>query len=63
MKLIYSIRISEKPVIFGDGTQGRDFIYVEDTARASLLAMKNRIPGESYNVRTSKKLISTQYFA
>ena len=34
-KFIDSIRNGKKPVIFGDGTQRRDFIYVEDTARAS----------------------------
>ena len=53
-KFIDSIRNGKKPVIFGDGTQRRDFIYVEDTARASVLAMKNGIPGEAYNVGTGK---------
>ena len=31
----------EKPVIEGTGEQTRDFIYVEDTARAFILAYEN----------------------
>ena len=53
-KFIDSIRSGKKPVIFGDGTQRRDFIYVDDAAKASVLAMKNGVPGESYNVGTGK---------
>jgi UDP-glucose 4-epimerase len=53
-KFIDSIRNGKKPVIFGDGTQRRDFIYVDDTARASVLALKNGTPGGAYNVGTGK---------
>ena len=53
-KFINSIRNEKKPIIYGDGTQRRDFIYVDDTVMASVLAMKNGIPGESYNVGTGK---------
>ena len=53
-KFIDAIRNNKKPIIFGDGTQSRDFIYVEDSAKASVLAMKNGTPGEAYNVGTGK---------
>ena len=53
-KFIDSIRNGKRPVIFGDGKQKRDFIYVDDTAKASLLAMKNGTPREAYNVGTGK---------
>ena len=53
-KFIDSIRNGKRPVIFGDGTQRRDFIYVDDTAKASVLEMKNGTPGGSYNVGTGK---------
>ena len=38
--------------IFGDGTQSRDFIYVKDTAAASIAAYEKGKTGESYNVGT-----------
>jgi UDP-glucose 4-epimerase len=38
--------------IFGDGTQSRDFIYVKDTAAASIAAYENGRAGESYNIGT-----------
>ena len=40
--------------IFGDGTQSRDFIYVKDTAAASITAYEHGRAGESYNVGTGK---------
>ena len=38
--------------VFGDGTQSRDFIYVKDTAAASIAAYKHGKAGESYNIGT-----------
>lgn len=39
----------EIPIIFGDGEQTRDFVYVDDIARANLLAIKNG-SGEIINI-------------
>lgn len=33
-------------VIYGDGTQTRDFVYVEDVAEANLLAAREDLPGQ-----------------
>ena len=51
-RFITDLQNGRTPVIFGKGEQSRDFIYVEDTARASVLAMERGIPGESYNIGT-----------
>ena len=51
-KFIEDIRNGKRPVIYGDGKQSRDFIYVRDTAIATVLAMKNGKPWEAYNVGT-----------
>ena len=41
----------DSPVIFGDGEQERDFVYVGDVAQANLMAIEKRIQG-AYNVGT-----------
>ena len=38
------------PVIFGDGAQTMDFVYVEDVARANVLAAAADVCGETFNV-------------
>jgi len=57
-KFISDIRGGRKPVIYGDGTQRRDFIYVEDVAFASVLALERGKPWEIYNVGTG---VSTDF--
>jgi len=42
---------NEIPVIYGNGSQTRDFVYVGDVARANLLALKDN-KSETYNVGT-----------
>lgn len=45
----------EIPVIFGDGEQTRDFVYVKDVAQANLAAMNAELVGDMpriYNVST-----------
>jgi UDP-glucuronate 4-epimerase len=36
--------------VYGDGTQSRDFTYVQDAVAATILAMHNAPPGAIYNV-------------
>ena len=42
----------EPPVIFGDGGQSRDFVYVGDIADATVLAAQKDVAGETFNVGT-----------
>lgn len=43
----------ESPIIYGDGNHIRDYVYVEDVARANLLALESEVEGFSvYNVGT-----------
>lgn len=40
------------PLIFGDGKQSMDFVYVDDVARANLLAAQSEVTDEVFNVGT-----------
>jgi len=55
-KFLERIKQNKSPIIFGDGTQIRDFIYVEDVAMANLLAMKNNVSGLLVNIGMGKAI-------
>ena len=47
----------ESPTIFGDGSQSRDFVNVEDVVRANMLAMESKAAvGETFNVATGRSV-------
>lgn len=50
MKVLDRIFAGERPVVFGDGTQVYDFIYVEDAAEANILGMKADCADENFNI-------------
>lgn len=49
-KILDRIDRSERPQVFGDGSQKFDFVSVEDIAKCNVLAMKAQTSGQSYNV-------------
>lgn len=53
-QFLWAIMKDEPPVIYGDGTQTRDFIYVDDAVRATLLAMKSKLRCDVINVGYGK---------
>ena len=48
--MLNKIAANEPPVINGDGSQAYDFIYVEDVARANIMALESDIKWGFYNV-------------
>jgi nucleoside-diphosphate-sugar epimerase len=50
-KFITQLLRNEQPVIYGDGEQTRDFIYVDDVVNANLLAIRStKLSGEIFNI-------------
>lgn len=50
MKILDNLDKGLSPVVYGDGSQAYDFIYVGDTARANVCALKSEVPFGYYNV-------------
>lgn len=46
----HAIKEGKEPLIFGEGNQTMDFIYIEEVARASILALKADIGQEVFNI-------------
>ena len=53
-KFVNQLKEKKSPIIFGDGSQIRDFIYVEDVAQANLSAMLSKINFGFFNIGTGK---------
>jgi UDP-glucose 4-epimerase len=51
-QFLWAMLNDESPVIFGDGTQTRDFIYINDVVKALILLMEKEFGCEIFNVGT-----------
>jgi UDP-glucose 4-epimerase len=64
-KFITEMLAGEQPTIFGDGTQSRDFTYIDNTVEANLLAAKApsaQAAGQVFNVATGERFDLNQTF-
>jgi UDP-glucose 4-epimerase len=55
MKILDRLDKGLPPVVYGDGSQAYDFVYVGDCARANVCAMKAEVTDTFYNVGTGVK--------
>lgn len=55
MKMLDALDRGEQPVVYGDGSQAYDFVYVGDCAAANVCAMKAEVADRFYNVGTGKR--------
>jgi UDP-glucose 4-epimerase len=67
MKILDNLDKGLAPVVYGDGSQAYDFVYVGDCARANIQAMKSEATDSFYNVgtgiKTSIKQLAEQILA
>ncbi len=64
-KFITQMLRGEQPTIFGDGTQSRDFTYVDNVVEANLLACRaegKQVAGRVFNVATGRRTDLYQTF-
>ena len=63
-KFIGLMLAGDRPVIYGDGEQSRDFTYIENVIQANVLAAEGDVTGETFNMAcgnriTVNKLVET----
>ncbi|MFO7967662.1 MAG: SDR family oxidoreductase [Archaeoglobaceae archaeon] len=54
-KFITKVMNGESPIIYGDGEQTRDFVFVKDVVKANVMAMKSEESGV-FNVATGRRV-------
>lgn len=52
IRWLEAIESDKPPLIFGDGSQSMDFVFVEDVARANVLAVQSDVADGVFNVGT-----------
>lgn len=55
IKIIDRLQQNLAPIIYGDGSQAFDFVYVKDVCEANILAMKSERMDEVYNISTGRQ--------
>lgn len=60
---INALSRGERPTIFGDGEQRRDFVHVEDVARAFINAMESPVVRGTYNIGSGHGLSVNEIFS
>lgn len=55
-QFLWAARKGEAPVVYGDGSQTRDFTYVDDVVEANMLAMKSSLEFGIFNVGGGKNV-------
>ena len=55
-KFLNRLRDRKSPIIFGTGSQIRDFIHVEDIANANFLAMTSKVSNSHVNIGTGTSI-------
>lgn len=53
----------ERPKIFGDGNNTRDYVYIDDAARINLLATSKKTKSKVFNVGTNKQASVNEVFS
>ena len=62
-KFVHAMTNNNDVIIYGDGSQSRDFIHVEDVAKVNTIALLSDVKNEIINVSSNKKLSINKLFS
>ncbi|MGE5322483.1 MAG: NAD-dependent epimerase/dehydratase family protein [Actinomycetota bacterium] len=63
IRWLEAIEAGKPPLIFGDGEQSMDFVFIGDVAKANLLSMQSEVTDEVFNVGTGVQTTLNQLCA
>lgn len=55
IRWLEQIKKGSQPIVFGDGKNSMDFVYVEDVVRANIIAAKSNVDNGIFNVGSGKQ--------
>ena len=55
IKIIDRLHKNMSPIVFGDGSQGFDFVFVKDACRSLILGMESSLSDEIYNISSGSQ--------
>ena len=56
MKIIDRLENNLSPIIYGDGSQSFDFVFIKDACRSLLMAMNSSLSCEAYNISSGDQV-------
>ena len=59
-KFIHRLLRNQPPVIYGDGEQARDFVFIEDVVQGTILAAERELQGQVINIGFGESLSVNQ---
>lgn len=63
MKVLDRLDAGQAPLVYGDGSQAYDFVYVKDIAAANVAAMRSDVSDDAVNIATGVKTSITELVA
>lgn len=59
-QFLWAMQRGERPVIYGDGGQTRDYIFIKDVVNAAIMSMESKMGSTILNVGTGKNTTTNQ---
>ena len=59
-QFLWAMKMGDRPVVYGNGLQARDYVHVSDVVEANFLAATSKSTGDFFNVGTGREISMIQ---